>query len=74
MSKWIQKAVPESHRGLATAAAKRAGESLPEWAHEHAHSANPTIRGRANFALRAEHGGFGKKKRHTLKGALEGKE
>jgi hypothetical protein len=55
---WLQKAVPESHRGIETDAAKRAGESLHAYAE--ANKNDPGTAGkRARFALEAESHKFG---------------
>jgi len=53
--KWIQKAVPASHRGIFTAKAKAAGKSVAEYAKEKAHA--PGKLGKeARFAERAQKG------------------
>lgn len=53
--KWIQKAVPKSHRGIFTAKAKAADKSVAEYAKEKAHA--PGKLGlEARFAERAQKG------------------
>lgn len=54
--KWIAKAVPEKNKGKFTAKAKAAGESVQDYAKEKIHSKNPTLRGEAQFAMRAKKG------------------
>jgi len=59
MSKWIQKAVPKSHRGIFTAKAKRAGMSVQAYATKvlsrHSKASTKTKR-EAAFAKRAKRG------------------
>lgn len=54
--KWIQKAVPEKNKGKFTEKAEAAGKSVQEFAKEKSHSKDPTLRGEANFAMRAKKG------------------
>jgi hypothetical protein len=56
MSDWIKKAVPKSHKGKFTAKAKAAGKTVQEFAKEKVHSKDPTLRGEAQFAMRAKKG------------------
>jgi hypothetical protein len=53
---WISKAVPKKNRGKFTAKATAAGKTVQEYAKEKAHSSNPTLRGEAQFAMRAKKG------------------
>lgn len=51
--KWIQKAVPESRKGVFTAKANRAGKSVHEYAEEKKKAPQP-LGGEARLALRFE--------------------
>lgn len=46
--------IKESHRGIFTRAAKRAGKGVQEYAHEELHSESPAKRKQANFARMAK--------------------
>jgi hypothetical protein len=50
--RWMQDAVPPSHEGIFTAKAKRAGESVGEYAQEHKHDSG-TLGAQARFAINA---------------------
>lgn len=58
---WLGNAVPPSHRGLETNAAKRAGMSLHQYAEDHKNDPG-TAGKRARFALEAQSHKFGNKK------------
>lgn len=54
--KWISRAVPKKNKGKFTAKAEAAGKSVQSYAKEKAHSKDPTLRGEAQFAMRAKKG------------------
>jgi hypothetical protein len=58
-NKWLQKAVPESHRGIFTAKAKKAGMSVAEYAShvlKQGSGASTKLKREAAFAKRAQKG------------------
>lgn len=54
--KWISRAVPKKNKGKFTDKAEKAGKSVREYAKEKINSDNPTLRGEAQFAMRAQKG------------------
>lgn len=60
--KWMQSAVPQSHRGRLTRKARRAGESPMQFAREHYHSPGKTGR-QARAAVNMQ-----KRRHHRRKG------
>jgi len=60
--KWMQKAVPDSHRGVFTAKAKRAGETVHQYAEEKK-DAGGKLGKEANLALTFEKAAHKKKHR-----------
>lgn len=71
-SKWMKKAVPESHKGLFTKKAKAAGKSVHEYAEEKKH-AGGTLGKEANLALTFEKESHKHKKPSELMNKFYGK-
>lgn len=67
--KWMQKAVPESHKGIFTAKAEKAGETVHEYAEEKK-NAPGKLGKEARLALTFEHEA-GHHRKHAIREGME---